>query len=88
MTNDNYINRNLTPTFTKGDRVVMHTCHESTLDKYKDVVWECQTDSFTAKSGDDVVFLIGFSGYFECEFLKHFTTEMLIEQGVVKLKTL
>tara|TARA_R110000868_G_scaffold119513_5_gene317281 strand:- start:20244 stop:20411 length:168 start_codon:yes stop_codon:yes gene_type:complete len=53
MTNDNYINRNLTPTFTKGD---------------------------------DVVFLIGFSGYFACEFLKHFTPEMLIAEGVVKLK--
>ena len=46
MTTDAYIQENQTQLFKKGDKVVMHTCHESTLPVYKDKIWTCQTDSF------------------------------------------
>lgn len=56
--------------FKEGDKVVMHTCHESTLPEYKGKVWTVQSDSFISKSKDEVVFLEGFSGYFIASFLE------------------
>ena len=70
MTTDIYINANKTTTFKKGDKVVMHSCHESTLEYYQDKVWTCLTDSFLAKDKSEVVFLEEFSGYFFTKFLK------------------
>lgn len=70
MTTDKFINENQTATFKKGDKVVMHTCHEATLKKYKNKVWTCLTDSFLARDKSEVVFLEGFSGYFSAQFLK------------------
>ncbi len=70
MTTDNYINENKTDTFRKGDRVVMHTCYESTFEKYKNKIWTCQTDSYLDKAKQDVVFLEGFSGCFASEYLQ------------------
>jgi hypothetical protein len=70
MTDDHYINENRTETFKKGDKVVMHTCYEASLPKYKDKLWTCQTDSFLSKGKEEVVFLENFSGYFATEFLK------------------
>lgn len=55
--------------FKKGDKVVMHTCHESTLPEYKGKVWECRTDSYMDKAKQECVFLEGFSGCFLCDFL-------------------
>lgn len=70
MTTDTFIQENQTQLFKKGDKVVMHTCHESTFNKYKDKIWTCLTDSFLAKDKSEVVFLEGFSGYFLAKFLK------------------
>lgn len=70
MTDNNYINENKTETFKKGDKVVMHTCSEASLPKYKGKLWTCQTDSFLSKGKEEVVFLEGFSGYFSAEFLQ------------------
>ena len=70
MTTDSYISENKTELFKKGDKVVMHTCHESTLPQYKDKVWICETDSFLARDKSEVVFLENFSGYFSAKFLK------------------
>lgn len=70
MTTDTYIQENKTGLFKKGDRVVMHTCHESTLSVYKEKVWICQSDSFLSRDKSEVVFLEDFSGYFSAEFLK------------------
>lgn len=70
MTTQAYIDENKTELFKKGDKVVMHTCHESTLPIYKDKVWTCLTDSFLARDKSEVVFLENFSGYFSAEFLK------------------
>jgi len=70
MTTENYIQENKTQLFKKGDKVVMHTCHESTLPIYKDRVWTCRTDSFLARDKSEVVFLKDFSGYFSANFLK------------------
>ena len=70
MTTDNYIQEHKTDTFKKGTKVVMHSCGEANFPKYKGRIWTCQTDSFTSTSGDDVVFLIGFSGYFLTKYLK------------------
>ena len=39
MVTDNYINQNKTETFKKGDKVIMHSCHEATFEEYKDKVW-------------------------------------------------
>lgn len=70
MTTDNFISTNKTQTFEKGNKVIMHNCHESTFEEYKDKVWICQTDSFLSKSKEEVVFLEEFSGYFLVKFLK------------------
>lgn len=73
MTTQNYIDEHRTTTLKKGDKVIMHTCFEASIPKYKNKVWTCQTDSFISKSKDEVVFLEGFSGYFAVEYLKHLT---------------
>ncbi|WP_158728625.1 hypothetical protein [Flavobacterium sp. I-STPA6A] len=70
MTTDKYINENKTKTFKKGDKVIMHSCHESTFEKYINKVWICQTDSFLDRAKQEVVFLEDFSGYFSAQFLK------------------
>jgi len=70
MAHDNYINENKTDTLKKGNRVVMHSCFESSLPKYNGKVWICQTDSFMDRSKQEVVFLEGFSGCFSTEFLQ------------------
>lgn len=62
--------------FKKGDKVVMHSCNESKLPKYKGKVWTCRTDSFIAKCGDEVVFLDGFRGYFMACYLVIVKTEI------------
>ncbi len=68
---EEYINQNKTDTFQKGNTVVMHICHESTLDQYIGKLWECLTDSYLDKGGKEYVHLKGFSGAFFCEYL-HF----------------
>ena len=50
-----------------GDKVVMHTCLEAETWRK---IWTCRTSEFTAASGDQVVFLEGYRGYFCCEFLQ------------------
>ncbi|MBL7868859.1 MAG: hypothetical protein JNM71_12665 [Flavobacterium lindanitolerans] len=70
MTSENYVNENKTDLFKKGDKVIMHSCYEATCEEYRDKVWICQTDSFLAKDKSEVVFLEGFSGYFNASCLK------------------
>lgn len=69
MTDDNYISKNKTTTFSKGDKVVMYNCWEATFPQYKDKVWTCQTDSYLDRGKQDVVFLEGFSGCFSTKYL-------------------
>lgn len=57
------------PTHRKGDKVIMSGCAEASMEEYKRKVWQCRTDSFKAKCGDEVVFLEGFSGYFMAKYL-------------------
>ena len=59
--------------YKKGDIVVMHTCYESTMPEYKGKLWTCTTDSYMA-NGNELVFLEGFSGCFDCDFLKKVKT--------------
>lgn len=70
MITDNYIDQNKTKTFNKGDKVIMHSCHESTFEEFKDKVWICDTSSFLDKANQEVVFLENFSGYFLSKYLK------------------
>ena len=56
--------------FKKGDKVVMHSCHEINFYE-KGKIWICETDSFVDKGGDEVVFLEGFSGSFMCKYLTY-----------------
>ena len=70
MTDDTYINENKTGTFKKGDKVVMHTCYEATLEIYKDMIWTCQTNSYLTRGKQEAVFLESFSGCFSAEYLK------------------
>lgn len=56
--------------FKKGDKVVMHSCHEASLPEYKGKVWTCFTDSKPTKWDGEVVWLEGFSGSFYCEYLQ------------------
>lgn len=79
MTTPEFINQNKTDTFKKGDKVVMHTCHESTLPQYKGKIWTCQTDSYKRGNAEigfqELVFLEGFSGAFAANFLALVTIE-------------
>ncbi|MCI4170060.1 MULTISPECIES: hypothetical protein [Bacillus subtilis group] len=52
----------------KGECVVMHTCGEA--EHYDGRIWACESDEFTDRAGQQVVFLEGFSGYFLAEFLQ------------------
>jgi len=70
MTSDEEIQKNKTKLFKRNDKVVMHTCHESTLPIYKGKIWTCETDSFLARDKSEVVFLEGFSGYFSAKYLQ------------------
>lgn len=65
------IEKSKTETFKEGDKVVMHSCYESTLDEFKNIEWTCLTSSYIDKSGQEVVFLDGFSGCFMTKYLKH-----------------
>lgn len=67
MTTPEYIENNLSGTFKNGDVVIMVDCTEA--DVFKKVQWSCETDSFKAKDGSDVVFLKDFSGYFLTKYL-------------------
>ena len=51
----------------KGDKVVMHDCMEA--HGRENVVWECICDSHEM-CGSEVVFLKGYSGSFDTEFLR------------------
>lgn len=53
----------------EGDMVVMHTCMEANLPKYKDRVWTCRSKEFRQSSGAYSVMLEGFSGSFATEYL-------------------
>ena len=55
--------------FKKGDIVVMNPCVLATVPEYKDKLWTCTTDSYKSNYGTEVVFLEGFSGFFNCDFL-------------------
>ena len=53
----------------KGDKVVMHTCYEAELEKYKNKVWTVTSNPWDL-CGSEVVNLEGFSGGFATEYLK------------------
>lgn len=52
-----------------GDEVVMHTCAESRLEKYKDKVFRCMSDPWNL-CGSEVILLDGVRGGFATEFLR------------------
>jgi len=52
-----------------GDKVIMHTCAESRLDKYKDKEFTCLSDPWNL-CGSEVVLLDGVRGGFATEYLK------------------
>jgi len=58
------------PKFHAGDQVEMHDCFEATLEKNKGKVWTCRSNSFLACSGDEVVYLHDYRGYFDTEYLR------------------
>jgi len=70
MTTSNYIKENKTSSLKYGDKVLMYNCYEAGLDKYRNKEIICITDSFIDKSGEEVVFLSGVSGYFSVKYLK------------------
>jgi len=70
MTTESFIQENKTITFSKGDKVVMHTCGEADFPKYKGKIWTCLTDSYLDRGKSESVFLEGFSGAFSTKFLQ------------------
>ena len=50
------------------DTVIMVNCMEA--NSHTNTIWTCRGDSFKSCSGDEVVFLEGYSGYFLTQFLK------------------
>jgi hypothetical protein len=52
-----------------GDKVVMHTCSEASLDKYRDKVWTVRSEPWDL-CGSEVVLLEGKSGGFATEYLR------------------
>lgn len=59
--------------FKEGDEVIMTESHEATFAENQKS-WTCISDSFIDKSGDEVVFLDGFSGLYMCLYLSKVTT--------------
>lgn len=55
--------------FKIGDKVVMHTCYEAGIEKYKGKIWTCISDSFSTGLYEHV-FLDGFRGSFCTQFLQ------------------
>jgi hypothetical protein len=53
----------------KGDKVVMHTCSEASMEKYKDKVWTVASEPWDL-CGSEVVLLEGKSGGFATEYLR------------------
>lgn len=70
MTTQNFIDKNKTDTLKKGDKVVMYGCYEATVERYKDRIWTCLTDSYMDRASQEVVFLEGFGGCFAVQYLK------------------
>ncbi len=68
MTSQDYIDNNETTTFKKGDLLKMVNCVEAEF--YNATQWVYQTNSFTSKSGTEVVFLENLSGYFIAKIFK------------------
>ena len=64
------MNKKDTPKFLNGDKVKMVGCVEATFEQNKGKVWTCKGDSFRACSGDEVVFLEGYRGYFDASNLE------------------
>ena len=54
----------------KGDYVVMHTCGEASVARNYGKVWTCKSDQFTNYSGEEVVYLNGYTGYFSVKYLQ------------------
>ena len=52
-----------------GDKVKMHTCVESRLDKYKDREFTCLSEPWDL-CGNEVILLDGVRGGFATEYLK------------------
>jgi hypothetical protein len=53
----------------EGDKVIMHTCSESTLEKYKNKVFTCMSEPWDL-CGSEVIMLDGVRGGFATEYLK------------------
>lgn len=53
----------------EGNKVVMHTCAESRMEKYKDKVFTCTSDPWEM-CGSEVIMLDGVRGGFATEFLR------------------
>lgn len=56
------------PKFLNGAKVIMVGSHEATFPENQKV-WTCSSDSYIDKSGQEVVFLDGFSGCYMCKYL-------------------
>ncbi len=59
----------------KGDKVVMHTCYEASMEKNKDKVWTVESEPWDL-CGSEVVLLEGKSGGFATEFLRKVNGEV------------
>ena len=53
----------------EGDKVMMHTCAESSIEKYKDKVFTCTSEPWDL-CGSEVIMLDGVRGGFATEYLK------------------
>lgn len=56
--------------FKDKDKVKMFNCYEATFEHNLNKEFICNGNSFISKSGEEVVFLHGISGYFVCKYLK------------------
>lgn len=52
-----------------GDKVIMHTCYEASMEKYKDKVWTVDSEPWDL-CGSEVVMLGGYRGGFATEYLR------------------
>jgi hypothetical protein len=53
----------------EGDKVVMHTCSEASLEKYKDKVFICTSEPWDL-CGSEVIMIDGVRGGFATEYLR------------------
>ncbi len=73
--------------FKVGDKVKMVGSAEAEFPEYQNKVWTCESSSYLAHSGEEVVFLEGYSGYYMCAYLEEVEQEIICRSYTLRTDT-